>query len=652
MAAGRAAVFLTQVRDTQLLDQTQLEEVSKTPAARGDDPMPIAKDMMQRGWLTPFQINQLVKGKGKELILGPYRIIDRLGEGGMGEVYKAHHATMKRLVALKVIKKEKLSSPQAVQRFYREVQAASQLVHPNIVIAFDVGQANDTHYFAMEYIEGVDLSKLVKERGPLPIAEACEFIRQAALGLQHAADKGMVHRDIKPGNLLLSKTTPPGGKPQPVVKILDMGLARINTERADNNITRDGAVLGTPHYLAPEQARNASSVDSRADIYSLGCTFYYLLTAKPPFQGELTEILLKHQTEEPPAIEKLRPEVPAGVAGIVRLMMAKKPEDRYQTPGDVAEALGNLVRKRGDAAIKSKKPSALGVTPTPGRKGPADDATIVNTGAGPKRSLSKGVLFGVVGSAAAVAVLGMCCVGVFSMMGGKDAPATSAPVAKGTTPVVEPTGKDKPPKQTKPNEPPPRGGPVDLIALTDPAQHAYQGSKWEKEDGALVSPLVDLYARLLIPYAPPEQYSLTATVTRTGISSNGLTFGIMAGATQCIVNLDGDREGNKSGIGLVDGKGPGENPYTHTGKVFTNNKPSEVVIVVRKAGITCGVDGRQIIHFNGPRSSLSTPPVLFGVPDHRCLYLGTLLSSYKISKLTLTPLGADSGRVLEEVKVR
>jgi serine/threonine-protein kinase len=352
MAAESVGTLLDKLRDAALLEPARLAEVEALPEAGDADPRVLGRVLVQRGYLTKFQVNQVALGRGRELLLGPYELLDKLGEGGMGQVFKARHRPMNRVVALKIIRKERLLSPDAVRRFYQEVQAAAQLSHPNIVTAFDSGQAGHQHYLAMEYVEGIDLAQLVRQSGALPVAAACEYVRQAALGLQHAHEKGLVHRDVKPGNLLLQQD---GDKP--TVKILDMGLARLCGER-DKGLTQSGQLIGTPDYLAPEQALNSRAVDVRADLYSLGGTLFYLLTSRPPFQAEtLAEVLLKHQMAEPPALCELRPEVPQGLDAVVRRLLAKKPEDRFPSAAEVAAALAPFSQGgNGAKAISDKIP--------------------------------------------------------------------------------------------------------------------------------------------------------------------------------------------------------------------------------------------------------------------------------------------------------
>jgi CheY-like chemotaxis protein len=291
--------------------------------------------------------------------LADYEILGELGRGGMGVVYKARHLRMDRIVALKVIDREHLNCPSAIKCFYQEIRAAAQLAHRNIVMAFDAGQFGDTHFFAMEFVPGMDLGQLVWRHGPLPVKFASDCIIQAAEGLQHAHERGLVHRDVKPSNLRVAWDHPPSpeggnladepGHPAKVtIKILDMGLALLyETEESaeGGGLTR---VVGTADYMAPEQWMNAHQVDIRADLYSLGGTFYFLLTGQVPFPGaEPMEKMLKHHLDEPTPVEQIRPEVPAAIAEVVRRLMAKQPEQRYQKPIEVAEALRRILPQFG-----------------------------------------------------------------------------------------------------------------------------------------------------------------------------------------------------------------------------------------------------------------------------------------------------------------
>jgi serine/threonine protein kinase len=263
-----------------------------------------------------------------------YRIVRQLGEGGMGTVYLAQHVLMDRMVALKVMNQALMSHPEAIERFLREVKTAAKLDHENIVRAFDAEQVGSFHLLVMEYVDGESLDRVVAKEGPLPIYRACDYLRQVAEGLESAHQMHTVHRDIKPSNLILSKMG--------LVKILDFGLAKLRSEKEVNGaLTRDNAMMGTPAYLAPEQATDARSADIRADIYSLGCTLYFLLTGKPPFEGNSVMSYLAHHMQTPaPSISSLRAEVPPELAQFIERMVAKKPEDRPQTPQEIVDALG------------------------------------------------------------------------------------------------------------------------------------------------------------------------------------------------------------------------------------------------------------------------------------------------------------------------
>ncbi len=279
-----------------------------------------------------------------------YQIAEELGRGGMGIVYRARHLPTDREVALKVIRTERQANEEVIRRFRREAQAASRLSHPNIVAVYEFDQAGNTHFLAMEYVPGVTLQRLVEQQGALPVPLACDVIRQTALGLQHAVEQKLVHRDIKPSNLML--VLEPGGEipSRPLVKLLDMGVARLYQlrelhEDSLTTLTRDGVVIGTPDYIAPEQLEDPHKADIRADLYSLGCTFYFLLAGQVPFPGgTLIQKLDRQRWHTPPSVDQLRTDIPAGVAAVVRRLMAKHPDDRYQSPGELIAALDQLMR--------------------------------------------------------------------------------------------------------------------------------------------------------------------------------------------------------------------------------------------------------------------------------------------------------------------
>jgi serine/threonine protein kinase/formylglycine-generating enzyme required for sulfatase activity len=295
----------------------------------------------------------------------------------MGVVYLARNKLMDRLEVLKVLSKEMLAKQGRAERFLREIQSAAKLHHPNVVAAHMAFQMGELLVFAMEYVEGDDLAKLVRARGPLPVVNACYFAYQAAQGLQHAHERGMIHRDIKPGNLILSRE----GK-KAVVKILDFGLAKVTSERGlDRTLTQEGQMLGTPDYIAPEQTLDAQKADIRADIYSLGCTLYHLLTGNTPFSGSsLFAVLQAHHSVEATPLNLVRPEVSVELAAVVAKMMAKDPNRRYQTPAEVVQALKPFLKPGGStspqpelfqAASPIDRPApAVALAPTPDDDGP------------------------------------------------------------------------------------------------------------------------------------------------------------------------------------------------------------------------------------------------------------------------------------------
>lgn len=337
-----------------------------TPSAADTDVPTAAPDLRQ--WSLPAAELPWPKpgvSLPRELANHPrYQVLELLGAGGMGAVFKAEHLRMQRTVAIKTINAELVKNPDAIDRFTREIRAAAKLSHANIVTAFDADQAGDLHFLVMEYAEGETLAQTVARRGPLPIAEACDAVRQAALGLQHAHERGMVHRDIKPQNLMLvtgesSQTSAPdpSSRTHHQVKILDFGLARFVQESSSAGRTEFGAVMGTPDYMAPEQALDTRQADIRADIYSLGCTLFFLLTGQPPFAGVTSmETLLRHQSTPPRRLRDVRPDAPAQLEDVLAKMLAKQPGDRYQTPAEVAVALAPFAELQRAVAAAPSSP--------------------------------------------------------------------------------------------------------------------------------------------------------------------------------------------------------------------------------------------------------------------------------------------------------
>jgi len=294
-----------------------------------------ARKLIEHDRLTRFQASAALQGQCGALIIGDYHVLDIIGAGGMGRIYKGRHRILERLVAIKVMQIAQAANPSLVQRFHREAKAAAKLIHRNIVTTFDAGEIDDGLYLVMEYVDGTDVSAIIKAVGPVETDQAINITLQAAHGLAYAHSNNVIHRDIKPGNLLLSRDG--------TVKILDMGLARF-TEDADGapevSLTVVGRLMGTVEYMAPEHAANAKDADHRSDIYSLGCTMYRLLTGELPYGGETSVEKVIAQREQPiPLLSASADRVPEGLQDIFARMVAKKPEDRYQSADDCLAAL-------------------------------------------------------------------------------------------------------------------------------------------------------------------------------------------------------------------------------------------------------------------------------------------------------------------------
>lgn len=322
------------------------------PEERRDSVQDLAKLLVRERKLTKYQAQIIYQGKHQGLKFGEYTILDKLGEGGMGVVLRARHGRMEREVAIKVLPAKSLTNQEAVNRFYKEVRAAARLIHPNIVTAFDASENAGTHYLVLEFVDGKDLSQILSESGRLPVAQAVECTIQAARGLEYAHSKGLIHRDIKPANLLLDKDG--------TVKILDLGLARLEQENASRDgLTKSGQIMGTVDYMSPEQARDTKNADARADIYSLGCTLYRLLTGMPLYHRDtIMNKMMSHASDPIPSLRVVRAEVPERLDIVFQKMVAKRADDRQQSMTEVIADLKSALASATPPERRVAEPSS------------------------------------------------------------------------------------------------------------------------------------------------------------------------------------------------------------------------------------------------------------------------------------------------------
>ena len=323
MSAHSISSILDLLRGGKLLGSDELE-VLESLRSHARTASGLVSAVLKRGLLTTYQARELFSGRGEELRLGEFVVLEKLGEGSTAVVFKVHHRASGRILALKVLREDSLGEG-SDGRLSREQWAGSRLDHRNILRTYGSGQDGETHFLIMEHAAGRTLARLLREHGPLPPGRASDYARQASLGLAHALERGLVHRDVKPSNLLLTAETN-------TIKVLDFGIACRVGDRV--------LAAGTPDYVAPEQVFESGAADTRSDVYALGCTLYHLLTGTPPFLGgSREEKLLRHREEEPRPIEELRPDLPSGLGEVVRKAMKKSPGERYSEPGDLASAL-------------------------------------------------------------------------------------------------------------------------------------------------------------------------------------------------------------------------------------------------------------------------------------------------------------------------
>jgi serine/threonine-protein kinase len=400
-----AQLFLHHLERSQLLSEDEIKDAARR--LDKEDAWKVADDLVSDGILTRFQSRQLLAGNSKGFLLGPYRILDQVGQGGMGIVYKAIHTKMRRLVAVKVLRPAVLTDKELGRHlFQREALAAAQLDHPNIVAVYDADEACGVHFLVMEFVDGTNFKRLVQGYGPLAIPLACSVVRQVAEALQYAHERGFVHRDIKPSNMLLARLpsrqteriqmahclASGPGKAGYRVKVLDFGLSRVCPEghflgEEDGTLqAAPGVVWGTIDYISPEQLLDVHAVDSRSDLYSLGSSLYYLLTGQVPYgEGSLAQRLIRRGAREPEAVSRLRPEIPPAVVKMIERLMERCPANRFQTAGELIEALNPWCTRDSSESVVRSVPQLATEVPSepieeaaPQRKDQTDRSLAIN----------------------------------------------------------------------------------------------------------------------------------------------------------------------------------------------------------------------------------------------------------------------------------
>ncbi|UUO06948.1 protein kinase [Blastopirellula sp. J2-11] len=555
---------------------------------------------------SPALPNNFNAGVPAELREHPrYRILRRLGQGGMGVVYQAEHRLMERPVALKVIHGRLLSNEIAVERFRLEVKAAARLSHRNIVVAYDAEQAGNLHFLVMEYLDGVSLTEIVERRGPLSLLHACNFVLQAAHGLQHAFERGMVHRDIKPHNLLRTS--------RGIIKILDFGLARFATETepsGDGGLTEDFATLGTPDYIAPEQAHDSKRADIRSDIYSLGCTLYYLLAGQVPFpKGTALDKVIAHSERQPTPLADLRSDLPDEVVQIVERMMAKDPAARFQTPAAVVAALrpygkpdfdrtkpdeGDSVPRgatlAGDQTLSIPAAKSVSQNEPPPRELLVQPPATATQSARAKvrgRTWTARYRTPLIAGGAALAFFAAIYVAI--NLGSSDPEENRRPVVIAPPPLRQTTAA------------PHNEAWINLLSQIDLDSDVVAGA-WEMTaEGLRAEPVEG--ARLTLPYEPTREYDFEVSFTRrTGTQSIALLF--VDGDASASYDIDGWGE-HLVGIQNIDGQSMNENRTAASRIALVNGQTYTATIRVRRERVDALLDGQLITTYLGDGSNLS-----------------------------------------------
>lgn len=537
-----------------------------------------------------------------ELVDHPrYKIVGQIGAGGMGVVYRAEHRIMERSVALKVINSKLVESEDAIERFRLEVKAAARLSHRNIVTAFDAEVAGDSHFLVMEFVEGSSLWERVKHKGRLSVLHACNYVMQAANGLQHAMEQGMVHRDIKPNNLMRTK--------KGVVKILDFGLAKFANQQLaeveETGLTSADATLGTPDFIAPEQARSSRTADIRADIYSLGCTLYFLLSGRVPFPtGTIMEKVVAHFEREPESLDSIRNDVPYEVASVISKMMAKDPDNRFQTPGEVAAALApfGTPEKSSIAKILTSQATVGNSATKPDTK--PIDAAAIDLSELPSKSASANKPSANKTSGNRISML--IIAGVIVAVGAAAIPFAMYAFWGGEAPTIMSADKEW----------------IELLPQVDPSRDSVQGQWRPTPQGLTVNSVAN--ARLMLPYVPPEEYDFEVEFTRTS-GSNSIALHFVAGTGQATFDIDAWNE-HLAGIQNINDETLRANATRVEDIELVNGQRHTALVQVRRGEITVFLDGNRLTTHRGDGSNLSMLDV-WRLPDSQSIGIGAYASS-------------------------
>lgn len=562
----------------------------------------LTRELVQAGLLTSYQASEIERGQADRLTFGNYVLLDRIGRGGMGEVFRARHSLMNREVAVKFLGPTAVDKIGSIRRFKREVRAAAKLIHPNIVTALDAGERDADCFLVMEYVRGTTLSQHVRRGGPLTIITAVELALQIAEALAYAHSRGIVHRDIKPGNMILSDDG--------TVKILDLGLSQLRPApenpatpddgagaATEEQLTEFGNFMGTVDFMAPEQAVDPHDVDERADIYSLGCTLYFLLTGNPPFPGKsVLDRLLAHRDGIIPSLGDSRDDVPARLESLVRAMLAKSPNQRMQRMEDVVLQL---------KACRSELSDPTSDFP--------ETVQFVSVDSEPTPGSHRG-RWGLV----VAPLLAIVAVAAWLNPWDRDvSPVTSPPVEQVEIPELT--------------------GPVDLLKQIEPDRDVVKGDGWKLDEGRLVT-AAGSPSMLAIDQPIAGDYSLEIEASR--LSGGGpLVLGLVLNDNQCYVLLDANRkEGSLFAIGTDQQGRLAE--YTHRDVLFEIGKPVRlrcVVLTGTPATIEVTADDETLIAWTGNASDLKLDSWDAAPPGR--LFVGTNNeSSFTIDRFTVAPL--------------